>query len=484
MALEKTSGRGVSNSYGARTTQPSKQNNFKSNISNKLRGVPFRANQFVNTFPTQRAVPYDRTGTQEYTSSSLSGGTTVEVDLDRTDCTNGLPMLKMTIPTAVTAAQGINYYDMTPWQMEEEDVWLVSVYFPIDPPAGLNIEIMVTDATSISGVNYRIFRWTSNSGIVARGYNILKCLQVEELVGTTTYGTVGTNINFAWANTGSQTNYTQSRSIRMRAYISPNAIGADTLVYFGAIHTAPAGWSKGAVLWAADDVPVSFYNLAIPVLEDYNWKCTLNATSGYAGEPSTSYISLTQYRELIASGHEVWGHTRLHDNLDTSTLADKTTSLNAARDFWNAQGIPSAARFMAYPQGGYDEETIALLPTLGYKLATTVTGQVNCPWVAGINPYTINRFSSERSNSWQVDTLLNGAIKRGEMVAFYQHTPVEGGETSNTYPGSTSFYMDHFKRWCRLVQASEAQGKVISGLTHIEYYNYCGIDPYVDEFTD
>lgn len=480
MSLENTSGRKVRSNYGPRKVETSQLDPYTSNVSNKLHRVPFRVNQFVNILPTLRAKPYNRDSSATFTGSSITG--TLAVDVDRTDHTTGLPMAKITIPAGNTSNQTIQYWDIPGWSMGQKDVYLFSVYFPDDPPPNFVIQALVSDTSSIAGVNFRTYTWQNSHGVFQRGYNTFAVLQSETYVGNTTFKLVGTTINTPWVNSGGTTEETQPRSINFRCRHTV-ASGTDTVVYLGAIHSAPEGWCKSAICWAADDVPISFYNLAVPIIEDFGWKCTLNAASAYAGDPQGQYISTEQYKELISRGHEVWGHTRLHDNLDTSTIEQKTTSLSAARDFWNSHGIHSAARFMAYPFGAYDTETIGLLPTLGYKLAATITGQTNCAWTPAINPYTISRFTSERSNSWQVDTMIYGSILRGQMLSFYQHNAVEGGSTTDTYPGSTSFYTDHLRRWCELVKFYEEQNKVVC-LTNTEYYQHCGVDPYVDEFTD
>jgi peptidoglycan/xylan/chitin deacetylase (PgdA/CDA1 family) len=138
---------------------------------------------------------------------------------------------------------------------------------------------------------------------------------------------------------------------------------------------------------------------------------------------------------------------------------------------------------MSYVQGDYNADTLTALKSLGYKLSATIVGRFMSPWMAGVNPYTLSRFSAEQANSWHVDTLLNGGILRGQAMFTYMHTPVEGGSTSNTYPGATSFYTDHLKRWCDLVKSHEEANRVIV-CTGEEYFKLCGIDPLIDTFTE
>lgn len=480
MSLENNIVRDVVNSYGPRQSTPRFGTQNPSEIASFLRSSPTFKNRFVVTEPTLIAKPYDKNGSSTYTSVALNSGSEAG-DVNRTDPSTALPMSKVTSPALNVSYQGINYYNLSPFYMKEHDVWLVVIYIPVSIPVGLEIQLCVNDQSTLGSVtNARTFTWSSANDQLALGYNILSCLHVEDSISTNEYGRVGTTYTNEWVNLGTQTDSTVSKSIRIRFRLSV-AEATDTDIYFGGIYIAPQGWCKSAIIWSADDVPVSFYNLAIPLIESYGWKTTLNVTSTFAGDPEGNKMSLANVKEVYRNGHEIWGHTRLHDNLDTATLADKTQSLTSARNFWRSQGIHSASKFMAYPFGAYDTETIDLLPTLGYKLATTIIGVNNSPWIPGINPYTISRSNIELDNSWKVDSLLNGIILRGMSTFTYMHEAREGGSNTNVRPAASEFYIDHLKRWCNLVKMYENEGKVIV-CTGIEYYKLCGIDPWTDEF--
>lgn len=446
-----------------------------------LRNLP-RYNRLIKTQPTLLAKPYNRDGSSTATNITPSGvGAAIAVDLNRTDVATGLPMAKITVPASNTSYQTIDYFDMEgAIQFEPDDVYLVSVFLPSFVPANLVIQILVSDKSSVSGSDYRTYTWQTSHGVLQRGHNVLHVLQSEVHVNSSTHGTVGTTTNTPWINTGDQVETSATRSIRMRVRFTTGPAGEEN-IWFGGIYRAPAGWAKGVVCWSADDVPKSFYDYAIPVIESFGWRSTLNIVSAYAADTGGSYMSTDMVKECMSNGHEIWGHTRLHDNLDTSTLDEKTTSLKAARDFFNAHGIHTAAQFMAYPFGAYDDETLALLPTLGYKLASATTGQFNSVLTPAVNPYYISRNTTERQNSWQVDTMLNGCIKRGQMFASYMHNAVPGGARSNEYPGAVSFYVEHLRRWCELVKEQELRGNV-EVLTMTEFYLMCGVNPATDPF--
>lgn len=476
MSLEKTD-RGVKVSYGPRGTSNALPTQTSSEIAQVIRKAARTKNAFIKEYPTLLVKPYDRESTQLFTDTLVSGGT-ISASTTILDPTTGSPMAKVLIPDLNTAYQAINYTDVDLGYFDETDVWLISVYIPQPIQTTCVIQLLTTNTSGISGTNIRTYQF--NPSALQQGYNILSMLHVEELIGSTTYGKVGTNIIYQWINGGSQSPSTAVNSMRIRTVVSGGAAG-DTEIYFGAIFKAPKGWSRAGVVWQADDVPISFYNLAIPIIESYGWKTTLNAAVGLT--ELDTYISIPQYQDLVAQGHEVWGHTYNHENLTEETADEETRVLTISRNFWNSIGMTTASRFMAYPNGAFDADTITTVKSLGYRLASTVTGTFNSPWIPSINPYTISRFTTERLNSWQVDAIFNGGILRGQSMFTYMHNAVEGGSTSNTRPSSVSFYTDHLKRWCDLVKSYEEQDMVIV-TTASEYYHLCGVDPLIDTFLE
>lgn len=480
MSLEKSSGRGVKSHYGPRVPFPNIINYFNTPEPHQLESNPRFYNPLISEYPEVRVYPFLVDGTQNYTSTTLTNAT-FGVDLDKLDPMTGMPMGKLTINAGASAVQYITYNSVTRFHMDLQDVWFVSVYFPEIPPSGAIVQLEIADTTSISGGNYRYITFTRSNEVLHQGYNILSFMHKEDQISGTEYGRVGTSNAYEWTNLVSQTDTTPIQAIRLMIRNSP-ASGTSTDVYVGSVQTVKAGWSKSVVMLGVDDAPVTFYNIAVPIIEKFGWKSVINSTVSNTFKRDDS-ISLNQLRELRLRGHEIWGHSSRHDNLDTSTLAEKTTSLTNAKQFWNANGFPTAAKYMVYPFGAYDNETISLLASLGYKLSCSTQGLTNSTLIPGINPYYINRTTIERQNSWEVDSILNGGILKGSAILAFGHHVYEGGGTSNTYPQATSFYADHLIRWCELIKSYEEQGRCIV-TTPLEYYKMVGIDPETDSFAE
>lgn len=449
----------------------------RENVSN-----PQTGNELIRVQPTLRAKPANRTGVAYYTSTSLSGDGAMEIDLDMIDPCTGLPTVRCTLPAGSTNYKSIMYEDLDEFTMGHEDVWFISVWLP-DRLTNTVIQLLVADTTSIAGVEYRIYTASGNTTQLQKGWNVIQMLHVETRVDTVTYGTVGTTAHGEWTNNGTHTDDSSVQSLTLRCRFTSGQ-SADQTIYLGSVHTAPAGWAKAAVMWMFDDVPLSIYNKIVPIIESYGWKYSIAAASGYAADPGSGaneYTSTSVLRTMLKNENEIWNHSMTHENFDTASSANKIRSIDVSSAFWAANNFNQARRLFAWPFGAYDYESVTLLRDKGYLLARSIHGDSISPFSAGINPYWINCFSIEQENSWRVDTMLNGNIKRGMGMITYAHTAIDGGEGSDTYPGAVSFYVDHFKRWCELVARYENDNKVVV-TTPIKFFKMCGIDVFTHKF--
>lgn len=480
MPLEKLPVRGVQSSYGIRGKLPVRPTSFVSNEIYKLRSTNFQSNQLINTYPTLVVAPYSGGNTQTYTAFNSSGGSTITMAEDQIDAATGRVMAKVTIPALSSASSSIDYLDLPVFQMEPDDIWMVSCYLPNRLNGNINVRILVTDQAVFSGGNYREYIFTGDR--LQQGFNLLSVLHVEDLVDSNTYGRVGTTRRTAWRNLGTNNDNSKSRSIRIQC----NVIGGtanDTDIYLGSVLKAPAGWAKGAMMWMVDDTPTSFYDLALPIIESFGWKCTFAIVTTYASDPGATYMGLDEVRDVHARGHEIWSHLRRHEDMSAITTAEKTRAIKNAAQYFRANGFSTAGNFLAWPFGRFDAEAITLAKAENIKLAASIRGDEINPLIAGCNPFYLNRFTVEIENSWQIDTMLNGAIKRGQGALTYMHNAVAGGSNTDTYPGEISFYVDHLKRWCELIAQKELAGECIV-TTPLEYLKLCGIDPYTDTLAE
>ena len=436
-------------------------------------------NQLVRQQPTRLLAVADRDGTQQYTSTTFASGGSAAIDMDMTDPATGLPMLKLTCPAGAAGAyQNVTWQSLSPIEMADSDLWLITVYSPVDI-AGAAVRLQLYSDEAVSA-NYRRFTFQdSHTARLARGWNVLICRNDEIRTAASDFAPGGTTPYLAWETGGTASPGMQVRCVRVSVAMA-SAPAAPVDFWVGSVHRAPQGWCTAAMMWSADDVPQSFGDIAIPIIESYGWRTTLNCVSTYTDPSNPTYLSIETLRQLQARGHEIWGHARTHENL--ANVVNKTRAMAESSKFWRANGFPQAAQMMAWPFGAFNADALAAARSTGYKVCRAANGS-GTPWLPTLNPYTYNAFSPEISNPWQADAQINGTILRGQSMLTYMHVTVPGGAGVNAYPGPSQHYADHLRRWCDLVKSHEEAGRV-AVLTASEYWRACGVDPLTDPFLD
>ena len=452
-------------------------------VRNSLGDVIWKpgVNQLLNVQPTTVATVADRAGDPRYSSTTNNGGGASIVDKERTDPCTGLPTLKLTCPAgADNQYQNVTWTYLPPIEMGDNDVWLVSVYCP---PRGTSatVNIVLCPTDTYTGASYRRMKCPTTHGArLAPGWNIIALLNHEVRINSSTYEMLGTNQYADWEDVGTANKAQQTRCIHIQVgMISAPASATDFWV--GSVHRAPAGWCKSAIMWGADDIPNGWAEYGVPIIESYGWRSTLNPSSAYTDPLYTPYMNLDVIRTLSNRGHEVWGHARIHDNIQEA--ADKVTPLKAARDFWAGQGFGVASQFMSWPFGAYDDEAIAAAKSLGYRAARATVG-AGTAWIPALNPYQLPCWTFEgTTNPWQSDAQINGMILRGQSVMAIGHNTIPGGAGLNSRPAEVQHYADHLRRWCDLVKSHEEAGRCVV-VTPSEFFNLCGLDMHTATFVE
>ena len=433
-------------------------------------------NQLVNRQPMQEAMACDRDGATKWSAVVVTGGCTIEGDTERTCPITGLPTAKVTLVAGVTGAQRIDWagLNITP---DPDDVWMISVWIPYDTP-NPDIEFYMYGTATTGTGTWRVMRFMAER--FHPGWNILTISHVEKFVGATEYGVVdGTdplrNIQIG----GGMTESTPVQAIRLNIR---DVDGLGRVFHVGGVFRAKRGWATPAVIWMFDDVGATFYERGLPIIEEYGWKATLCVTSGYAAEPRVTYMSLDQVLDAQQRGHEIWGHLRLHENITSTPNPER--ALREAQRYWTSRGIQTAAQCMAWPFGAYNAAGATLAKQLGYKLARGINGQYHSPIAPGVAPYTFGAYNLEKENSWHIDAMINGAIRKGLALFTYGHRTEPGGAGINVRPpDGNSHYTDHLRRWCDIVKAAEQRGECVVP-TALEWFRLCGIDPLATTFVE
>lgn len=140
-----------------------------------------------------------------------------------------------------------------------------------------------------------------------------------------------------------------------------------------------------AVMFHFDDIFASIYERAYPILAAEGFPATAYCIQSHVGDGA--YCTLAQYQELYADGWDVGNHTVNHAHLDTLTEAQQEAEIGNCAAYLTTNGMPRAAKHVAYPFGGYNEDTLTAMAATGMETGRRVSaGQMTVP--IG-NPYLL-----------------------------------------------------------------------------------------------
>lgn len=119
------------------------------------------------------------------------------------------------------------------------------------------------------------------------------------------------------------------------------------------------------ILITIDDGYADAYVNAFPLLQEYGFTAAFFVITDFVNEQRPEYASWDQWREMAAAGMEIGCHSRNHPDLRGQSV-----------DYlvWQALGCKESIelelgfhpRFISYPSGGYDQQTIAVFHSAHY----------------------------------------------------------------------------------------------------------------------
>ncbi|ATD54488.1 polysaccharide deacetylase family protein [Clostridium chauvoei] len=126
---------------------------------------------------------------------------------------------------------------------------------------------------------------------------------------------------------------------------------------------------KKPVAITFDDGYVDNYTNAYRILKKYDMKATFFIITDNT-DKDPAYMSLNMLKEMKESGMAIESHTANHLELDKLSREDKVYSIRQAKDFLkNNLGIEN--KYLCYPVGKCDNETIEVAKELGIEGAVT-----------------------------------------------------------------------------------------------------------------
>lgn len=151
--------------------------------------------------------------------------------------------------------------------------------------------------------------------------------------------------------------------------------------------------SKPIVITFDDGYRDNYLN-ALPVLKEFGFKATVFVITCQI-DSGTDFMTSAQLKEMNANGIDVECHTVTHPHLAQLDYDKQATELKDSKSKLEAL-LNKKINYIAYPYGSYNDNTVKITESLGYKMAfTTNEGQANKD--QGI--LTLDRIYVSNSNS-------------------------------------------------------------------------------------
>jgi peptidoglycan/xylan/chitin deacetylase (PgdA/CDA1 family) len=171
-----------------------------------------------------------------------------------------------------------------------------------------------------------------------------------------------------------------------------------------------------------DDGDESVYSVALPILKSHNMAATAYIPTHFIGTPG--FMSVAQLQDLQANGWTIGNHTVNHVRLKGLPAADQEKELSTALQTLTGWGL-TGGKYVAYPDGKYDVNTLTILSSLGMLSGRTTS---NAPDVfPDLNLYVmratqdVSGFSLE-----QIKAMVAENKKRGGVLTLLFHTLTPG----------------------------------------------------------
>ena len=130
---------------------------------------------------------------------------------------------------------------------------------------------------------------------------------------------------------------------------------------------------KKSVLITFDDGYEDNYTNAFPILQKYNLKATIFVITGSI-DKDKQYLSSAQLKEMQKNGIDIQSHTNLHDKLGTCSYDAQLKTLKTSKEYIE-KTLNKTVRYISYPFGSYNIDTLKAAHAAGYEMAFTTKGR-------------------------------------------------------------------------------------------------------------
>lgn len=145
--------------------------------------------------------------------------------------------------------------------------------------------------------------------------------------------------------------------------------GQTCIVSIGEIKHSYCG--KANILITADDCRKSWFDNAIPLLNERGLKCTMYCASEFIN--TANYMTTDDLDACYAAGHDIGNHSSTHQlwasNFSSMTAEQIYNSALACKQFLETRGYTRSLNHFCYPNGQWSEIAITELKKLEYLTA-------------------------------------------------------------------------------------------------------------------
>ena len=124
------------------------------------------------------------------------------------------------------------------------------------------------------------------------------------------------------------------------------------------------------VLLTFDDGYLDNYTAAFPLLQEYGYKATFFVVTDFVDYGREGYMTWPMLEEMSRAGHRIESHSRTHPDLRDKDRDGLIWEILGSQQTIAAH-IGHTPRYLCYPGGDYNEETIQMLRELDFWGAVT-----------------------------------------------------------------------------------------------------------------
>ena len=432
-----------------------------------LVGIRERKNSLLKHEPTRIVSTHSLDGSTTHTSVITPGDSTATLESKNICPVTGQRLMRLHTGTANNIIS-VRWQNMLSVQPAPDDVWILPIWFSDAETGAPSITLRLFTADGETDDNMRSL---TIPGDRQPGWNFIVIGHGNEIVvGATTYGLANANTLLQSWSVGA--NITQTSTYVTIVVEAGNQV--DLTMLLGSIFLAPAGWCTGSLIFQADDVPLSFWEHAVPEFEARNLPYSLAPIARNFTSETGTRMDVSVLREAQRRGAEIIAHSYSHQNFRTVSESGARLDLMRCRQAFAANGFEGALHGFAYPFNARSSASDAMLKEYGWKFARA-TGGFGCSWQPTHRLYNLPSFSVEVSNSWHVDACIQRCADMGLAGIAYGHDTIPGGEGVNTRPATSQHYHAHLVRWLDRCVALRDAGK-LEVHTYESYFAAVGMD--------